>query len=83
VILALAGLESPRPVAVALPRRRLQPALVAGAAEPVVDLLLDRTLQHQPHPQPPQLAHDLERVHVDDVSCEQRVDLLLDLQRRQ
>ncbi len=81
--LALAGLEPARPVAVALPRRRLRPPLVADAAEPVVHLLLDRALQHQPHPQPRKLAHDLERMHVDAVAGEQRLDLLLDLHRRQ
>jgi hypothetical protein len=81
--LALACLDAPRPIAVALPRRRLRPPLVASTTEPLVHLLLDRALQHQPHPQPPKLAHDLERVHVNALADEQRIDLLLDLHRGQ
>ena len=46
-------------------------------------LLLDRTLQHQPHPEPPEFADNLERVHVRVLARKQRVDHLLDLHRRQ
>ncbi len=74
--LAVARLQPARPVAVVLAGRRLRSPLIAGTAKPLIQLLLDRTLQHQPRSQPSQFADNVERVHVDAFPREQRADLL-------
>jgi hypothetical protein len=79
--LALSGLQPPRPIPVAQPRRRLRAALIARAAQPRLELLLDRALDDQPRPQLGQLSQRLTRIltHADR---EQLVDLSFDLRRR-
>jgi hypothetical protein len=86
--LALERLHSARAKAVAKPRVVVaQPALmrrptrIARAAQPSVELVLDRALDDQPSPKLRELRQRLARVltHPDS---QQPVDLLLDLRRR-
>ncbi len=52
-----AWLPATPPSRFALARRRLRSPLPAGAAKPLVHLLLNRTLRHHPRSQPSQFAH--------------------------
>src|SRR3954470_13587406 len=52
---ALGGLQPPRPIPVAQPRRRFGATLIARAAQPRLELLLDRALDDQPRPELGQL----------------------------
>jgi hypothetical protein len=86
--LALGRLQParPKPVAqpapvVAQPTLVVGPALVASAAQPGVELILDRALDDQPGPEPRELRQRLARV-LTDPHGQQPVDLLLDLRRR-
>jgi hypothetical protein len=58
-----------------------RPALIARAAQPGVELVLDRALDDQPSPKPRELRQRLARVlaHPDS---QHPVDPLLDLRRR-
>jgi hypothetical protein len=56
-------------------------ALIAGAAQPLIELILNSPLDNQPDAQPRQLAQHLLRV-IDQRSTEQLVDLSLYLRRR-
>ena len=79
--LALRGLHPARPEAVAQPRRRLPPALIARAPKPRVELILHRSLDDQSGAEPRELRQRLTRALANPDS-EQPVDLLLDLRRR-
>jgi hypothetical protein len=57
------------------------PALIARAAEPGVELVLDRALDDHPRPELRQLRQRLARV-LTDPNGQQLVDLVLDLRRR-
>src|SRR5215207_66541 len=59
----------------------VRPALIARAAKPGVELVLNRALDDQPGTEPGQLRQRLARVLADHHS-KQPVDLLLDLRRR-
>jgi hypothetical protein len=73
-------LRSPA-VIVAQPALIRRPALIARAAKPRVELVLDRALDDQPGPEPGQLRQRLARV-LTHPHGEQPVDLFLDLRRR-
>jgi hypothetical protein len=79
--LALRGLQPAGPEAIAQPRRRLRPTLVARPSQPRVELILHGTLDDQAGTEPRELRERLSRV-LTDSDREQRVDLLLDLRRR-
>jgi hypothetical protein len=79
--LSLGRLHPPWPEAVAQPGRRLRPALISGATQPRVELILDRALDDQPGAEPRELRQRLARV-LTDPDSQQPVDLLLDLRRR-
>ena len=80
--LALGRLHPPRAKPVAQsPAAASRPALIAGATQPRVELVLDRPLDDQPSAEPGQLGQRLARVltHPDG---KQLVDLLFYLRRR-
>jgi len=86
--LPLRGLHPPRAIAAPQPAPIVAkaalivgPALIARAAEPGVELVLDRALDDQPRPQLRQLRQRLARVRTDP-NGQQLVDLVLDLRRR-
>src|SRR4051794_7539856 len=79
--LALGGLHPARAKAVAQPRRRLRPPLIPGAAQPRVELLLNRPLDDQAGAELRELRQRLARI-LADPDGQQPVDLLLDLRRR-
>jgi hypothetical protein len=78
--LALRRLHVPGPEPVALARRAVRPALVAGPAEPRVELLLDRPLDDQPGAEPGELRQHLLRI-LDQPPRQQLVDVSLYLRR--
>jgi hypothetical protein len=63
--LALRGLHPARAEAVAQPGRRLRPPLMPGAAQPCVELLLDRALDDQPRAELRELRQRLARIPAD------------------
>src|SRR4051812_46672886 len=79
--LALGGLQPPRPIPISQARRRLRPTLIARAAQPRIELLLDRTVDDQACPELREFGQRLARTlaHADG---QQPVDLGLDLRRR-
>jgi hypothetical protein len=86
--LALCGLHPagaiavPEPgVEIAKPALIVGPALVAGSAEPGVELVLDRALDDQPGAELRELRERLSGVLADS-DGEQLVDLFLNLRRR-
>src|SRR5437764_4036377 len=79
--LTLPGLQMPGTESVALRRPRLGPALVASAAKPLLELILDRPLDDQPGAEPGQLGQHLLRI-IDQPVREQLVDARLYLRRR-
>jgi hypothetical protein len=79
--LALRGLNPPRAKAVAQASLALRPALIPGAAQPRVELLLGRPPDDQPGPELGELRQPLPRVLTDPDGA-QPVDPLLDLRRR-
>nr|WP_259315733.1 phosphoribulokinase [Capillimicrobium parvum] len=79
--LALGRLQRPRPEPVAHARLEVGPALVSGAAQPRVELLLDRALDDQPRAELGQLRQRLARV-LANPDGQQLVDLSFELRRR-